>query len=253
MELKRWDIINHLIRKYQYTSYLEVGYYKGWSFDRVECNFKVAVDPNPSKTIEQEQLLPGEGMGFTLVEGDNKVRGGYIYKKTSDAFFSWIGEDKKYDIIFIDGLHESTQVDRDIQNALKHLSPDGTIVMHDCNPSTEEMTLGGTANGEWTGDVYKSFIHTTGLRNRYVVDTDYGVGVLRPSELEKEDMIQILNKTFPSLTWEEFDKFRDQFLDLISPDEFLQREERVFTNLPGLENTLVIPSKPHIVKENQIG
>ena len=54
---------------------------------------------------------------------------------TSDAFFSQ--NNQIFDLIFIDGLHYSHQVLRDINNALRWLSPTGTIVLHDCNPSTE--------------------------------------------------------------------------------------------------------------------
>ncbi len=35
--MTRWDIINHFIKKNDYKNYLEIGYYKGWSFDAVEC------------------------------------------------------------------------------------------------------------------------------------------------------------------------------------------------------------------------
>lgn len=48
--MHRWDVINHFIKKHNYHSYLEIGYFKGWSFDNVQAPFKIAVDPNPSKT-----------------------------------------------------------------------------------------------------------------------------------------------------------------------------------------------------------
>ena len=54
---------------------------------------------------------------------------------TSDAFF--LQNKQLFDLIFIDGLHHSHQVLRDINNALRWLSPSGTIVLHDCNPWIE--------------------------------------------------------------------------------------------------------------------
>jgi predicted O-methyltransferase YrrM len=51
---------------------------------------------------------------------------------TSDAFFE--RSMVKFDVIFIDGLHEEHQVDRDIVNSLQHLNPGGIIVLHDCLP-----------------------------------------------------------------------------------------------------------------------
>lgn len=246
MDLKRWDIINHLIKKNGYTSYLEIGYYKGWSFDRVECNHKTAVDPNPCKTPDQEKwtneslhfLKLGEQMKESIARPVKEA----IYKMTSDKYFGEYIVDASgksmfsFDIIFIDGLHESTQVDRDIQNALKHLNPGGTIVMHDCNPSTEEMTLGGTASGEWTGDVYKSFIdfcysakNENEFRQRiydaYVVDTDYGVGIIRKSDLKWSLSRMsplpdyITNKEYYSFPV--FAQHKEQLLNLRSVKDFL--------------------------------
>lgn len=209
--MQRWDIINHLIKKNGYKSYLEIGYYKGWSFDRVECYEKTAVDPNPSKTPEQESWITGSANyeGMTC-----------IIKLTSDQFFET--GSGIYDIIFIDGLHESSQVDKDIQNALKHLNPGGTIVMHDCSPSSIEMATTGTANGEWCGDVYKSAIYQNfnWKGNFYVIDTDYGVGILKPYSLHKN----IEDWPKPP-TFEDFLNNKGFWINLISPEEFLEREK----------------------------
>ncbi len=54
------------------------------------------------------------------------------YEMTSNEFFALEKiQNKKYDVIFIDGLHETTQVDIDIQNSLKHLNEGGFILLHD--------------------------------------------------------------------------------------------------------------------------
>jgi len=219
MQLQRWEIINHLIKKNGYKTYLEIGYYKGWSFDRVKCEQKTAVDPNPSKyewMEKSDSLWLGEESDFP--EGGIRE----IFKGTSNSFFGYYQGDRKWDIIFIDGLHESPQVDKDIQNALKHLNPGGTIVVHDCNPSSYEMTTTGTAAGEWTGDVYRSAIRVKmsfGSALFYVIDTDYGVGVLKP--YDRSD----LNHPVVNLPWEAFDPNREKLLNLISCEEFLEREK----------------------------
>src|SRR5581483_4327771 len=226
MSLMRWDIINHLIKQNNYKSYLEIGYYKGWSFDRIECGQKIAVDPNPCKTPE-EQSFTGTvyGLGTTSLGGQQM-----LFKMTSDDYFKLqetgdknVEVQVKFDIIFIDGLHKSEQVDRDIQNALKHLSPGGTIVLHDCNPSSYEMTTTGTAAGEWTGDVYRAFIkaRTSPLFYGYVIDTDYGVGILTPLKASEEDD---LLASVGDVNYQQFDTNRKAYLNLISPEEFLKRE-----------------------------
>ena len=45
---------------------------------------------------------------------------GGTHKMTSDDFFR--DNKEKFDLIFIDGLHETNQVDRDIENSLKFIN-----------------------------------------------------------------------------------------------------------------------------------
>ena len=92
--MKRYDLINYYIQKYHLNSFLEIGHWKGECFKNVICNIKESIDPN--------------------------IECNATYKITSDEFFK--NYNKKYDIIFIDGLHECEQVDRDIKNSLKHLN-----------------------------------------------------------------------------------------------------------------------------------
>lgn len=223
--MDRLSIINYFVEKNNYQDYCEIGVFTGYTLDGCKAKNKIGVDP----------------------QCDHYKGNGNIFCGTSDAFFAQLPKDKKFQIFFIDGLHESTQVDRDIQNALKHLNKGGTIVMHDCNPSTEEMTLGGTANGEWTGDVYKSFLNflenefvvidgnNAGFRSpakydAYVVDTDYGVGIIKPLKFmppidDSEYLVPNANiRLNATEDWKVFDENRKGLLNLISPEEFLKKE-----------------------------
>ena len=93
--MNRWNIINSLIDEFDYKSYLEIGVRRRGNFNRINCVLKDGVDPN------------GQGN----------------YKTTSDKFFALPNvKKKKWDIIFIDGLHIDEQVNRDIKNSLKHLT-----------------------------------------------------------------------------------------------------------------------------------
>jgi hypothetical protein len=155
--MKRWDIINEIIKKFNYKSYLEVGTQDPKSnFDKIDIQHKISIDPFP--------------MGEVTFVG------------TSDEYFESITDDVKFDIIFIDGLHHNDQVLKDIDNALNHLSENGTIVCHDCLPSTEKMQERNDHGGEWTGDVWKAIaklrIDSIDLDIK-VVDTDYGCGIIR--------------------------------------------------------------------------
>lgn len=155
--MKRTEIINILIAKFGYKSYLEIGTQDPTSnFELINAKCKVSIDPYP--------------------------RGEVTFVGTSDEYFESISDDVKYDIIFIDGLHHSDQVLKDIENSLNHLSDNGTIVCHDCLPTTEKMQERNDHGGEWTGDVWKAIAELRVERidlDIRVVDTDYGCGIIR--------------------------------------------------------------------------
>jgi hypothetical protein len=113
---KRGALINYLIKRYQYTSYLEIGCYENATFRQINIPEKVGVDPRSGGTV----------------------------RLTSDDYFNRLDPQSKFDIIFIDGLHTKEQVQKDVRNSVKHLSPDGTIVIHDCVPDAEYLQLRDT-------------------------------------------------------------------------------------------------------------
>ena len=79
---------------------------------------------------------------------------------TSDEMFNILPSNKKYDIIFIDGLHEYKQVARDIVNSFKHLNINGKIIIHDTLPTSYESSLDEfpTKHIAWYGSVYKTIM-----------------------------------------------------------------------------------------------
>lgn len=191
--MKRTDIINHLIKKHNYRTYLEIGVRDpNGNFNRISIEHKDGVDP----------------------------AGNCNYPIPSDEFFALIKghEDIKYDIIFIDGLHLEEQVDKDIQNSLKHLKGNGTIVMHDCNPPTYQHQIekydGVSA---WNGTVWKSYVKlrlTDPNLKMYVIDTDWGVGVIQKGSQELFPQPEVLDYDF-------LETNRIELLNLISPEKFL--------------------------------
>lgn len=181
-------VIQHLINTHGYTSYLELGVEFRQTFDKILCPKKVGVEP------------------------EHEVG---VLKMTSDEFF--LQNTDKFDLIFIDGLHEREQVVRDVENALLALNEKGVIVMHDCNPTTEAMQKVPREQNEWTGDVWKAFVQ---MRERpdlsmYVVDTDYGCGVIEKGNQEP--------LRAGELTYERFKEYKKEWLNLISVDEFLKK------------------------------
>ena len=192
--MKRTDIINALIQKYEYKSYLEVGTQDPASnFDLINAKCKVSVDPFP--------------------------RGEVTFVGTSDEYFESIDDSSKFDIIFIDGLHHSDQVLKDIKNSLNHLSDNGIIVCHDCLPTSEKMQERDDNGGEWTGDVWKAIaelrVETIDLDIK-VVDTDYGCGIIsRGTNIPYET-----TDNYKSYYHYSMNKWR--MLNVISPEEFIQ-------------------------------
>lgn len=186
-------LLNFLIRKYHYKSYLEIGCDSNACFNQIRAPTKVGVDPASGGTI----------------------------RLTSDDYFKTLDEKVKFDLIFIDGLHFSEQVDRDIKNSLKHLSSGGTIVLHDCNPPTEDIgayPYAGSYN--WTGDVWKAIVkwRVEPDVDICVIDFDWGCGVLqvRPNS----DVLKL--KLPVLLTWEYFEQNRKELLNLKTVDEFYE-------------------------------
>jgi hypothetical protein len=219
--MQRWDIINHLIKENNYKNYLEIGYYKGWSFDQIRCQLKEAADPNPCKDDKQVAAEYGWGIG---------VEDGLIFKSTSDDFFltriERTNRNMVFDIVFIDGLHEATQVERDIYNSLKHLSEGGTIVLHDMLPPTLEHATTGDKYGNWNGDCYKAllaFIRDDIFGNYVVriVDTDWGCGIIQRSDIPVERMEGMHNYNRAIEQFDYFFENKDKLFEIITPEEFL--------------------------------
>lgn len=194
--IKRHDIINHLIRYHNYTTYLEIGVFDGLNMQKINTKHKDGVDPGA------EGIVPPE----------------VNYPMTSDEFFNQLAPNAKYDIIFIDGLHQAEQVIKDIENSLKHLNTNGTIVLHDCNPPNELVQQIPRKTIAWTGNVWKAFVSFRSNNpqiNSYTIDTDWGVGVI-PFTSDK------LNYILNDITWNSFDQNRKKYLGLITVENFYE-------------------------------
>jgi hypothetical protein len=135
----RSTLINNIIEKYKIVNpdYLEIGVWTGETFKHIHSTSKDGVDP-------------GQYCDSSYVN----------YKMTSDDFFSKFVE-KKYDIIFIDGLHTTYQVTKDMYNSINHLKNGGWIILDDVFPHSEyeQERLNLRKSGAQTGDVWKALYH----------------------------------------------------------------------------------------------
>lgn len=192
--MTRTELINGLIKKNKYSTYLEIGVntpsQPGYNWSNVLVETKHGVDPNVDTT----------------------------FRMTSDEFFEKHIQ-QKYDIIFVDGLHIFEQVYRDIVNSLLNLNEGGIIVVHDCNPMTEITQRRLRASDAWHGDVWKSIIKLR-MENPeleiHTVDTDEGCGLIRKGSQE----LLIVSEEINVYEFSFLEKNRKKALNLISTEEF---------------------------------
>jgi glycosyltransferase involved in cell wall biosynthesis len=174
---KKYEIINNYIHKVKYNTdfsqrylvinsisnpndkYLEIGVENGYTFNNTHFLNKIGVDPSPN-FISNNLVL-----------------------KTSDDFFKNVdtntNTNTKFDIVFIDGLHQCEQVIKDVNNSIIHLNENGKILLDDIIPlnSHEQLKipLKHYYDNEilktmipWTGDVWKALYHILSLYSQYI-------------------------------------------------------------------------------------
>jgi hypothetical protein len=204
---ERHEILNFLIEKNDYQTYLEVGSWYGFTFKKVECEHKECCDPI-------------------------KLFSELTYEMTSDKLFKQlIKEGKKYDIILIDGLHLEHQVDKDIINALQCLNDGGAIVLDDSNPPTHNLgrhlDVYKEGSGFWNGTVYKSIINLRFKRD------DLYIRTLNLNDWEKQMTVIMKDTTQKTLkydnctlqrakSWDYFHVYRQQLLNVLPKNEFVK-------------------------------
>lgn len=158
---KHLNILNFIINTFGYKSYLEIGVYTGENFLNINCQNKECCD------VTDKFLSENSTVDIT-------------YLMTSDEMFEQMNKDKKYDLIFIDGMHTEECADKDIINSLKHLNPGGMVCLHDTIVYHEKSQIDLNEypeSGEWNGTTWKSI---TKLQDQniefYTIDNgDYGL------------------------------------------------------------------------------
>ena len=185
----RWDLIKYLINKYNYIDYLEIGCDQDQLFSKVDIQNKVGVDP---------------------------VSGGNL-RKTSDEFFK--ANNKKFDLVFIDGLHTYEQVKKDIINSLDCLKENGVVLVHDCMPDCMSKQAVPRYRMTWNGDVWKAIVDLRhyGDLNIYTCEIDQGIGIIKK---EKNTSILKVDKKIKDLKFKDYYENYNKYLRVININEF---------------------------------
>lgn len=180
----RIELLQFLTDKKGYKTYLEIGCDKNQVFDKINVEFKIGVDPN---------------------------RGGTL-RMTSDAFFAQ--DDRSWDLIFIDGLHEYLQVKRDVDNALSRLNTGGSIVVHDMLPVRQSQAGAKPEEKYWLGDVWFlgfDLMKRSDIRFN-IFNFDFGCGIVTRGQQEPAVLDAVNNWKFyqenysklPIITFEDY-------------------------------------------------
>ena len=185
----RWDLIEYLINKYKYSDYLEIGCDQDQLFSKVKIKNKTGVDP---------------------------TNGGNI-RKTSDEFFK--ENEKKFDIIFIDGLHTYNQVKKDILNSINCLKDEGIVLVHDCMPDSLSKQAVPRYRMSWNGDVWKAIVDLRQNENLeiYTCKIDQGIGVIKK---KRNSSILKIEKNIKDLKFKDYYKNYIKYLRVVDLDEF---------------------------------
>ena len=185
----RWDLINYIIKRKNYSEYLEIGCDQNQLFSKITIQNKIGVDP---------------------------ISGGNL-RMTSDNFF--INNKKNFDIVFIDGLHHYEQVKKDITNSLNFLNQDGIILVHDCLPTSISKQAVPRYRMSWNGDVWKAIVDLRQDENLqiYTLEIDQGIGVIK--KIKNQNKLS-LNKPVNSLKFKDFYYNYNEYMNLINLDMF---------------------------------
>ncbi len=195
--MNRIQIINSLIEKNNYKTYLEIGVntpaQPGYSHNSIKIETKHGVDPNVDTT----------------------------FKMPSDDFFAQ--NTNTYDIFFVDGLHIFEQAYKDIVNSLRFLNEGGTIVVHDCHPTKEITQRPIRASSVWHGDVWKAILKLR-MENPditiYTINADEGCAIIQKG---KQELFKTDKQEAEIYTYDFFKKNKKDILNLISVKEFKQK------------------------------
>ena len=190
---RRYDIVNEIIVKRNYTSYLEIGCFKDETFNQINIKKKIGVDP---------------------------ISGGNL-RMTSDKFF--IENKEKFDLIFIDGLHVYEQVIKDIFNSIKVLKENGIILVHDCLPRKLWYQTPTRMSDTWNGDVWKAIVACRTLENidTYTCLADEGIGVIKVQKNNNPLNLNLSN--FKNLKYKEYYTNRESLMNIISVEKLINQ------------------------------
>lgn len=184
-------LINDLISDLNYKSYLELGVSVGESWKLISCENKIGVDNNINVANEFD---------------------GVVHSTTDDYF---LNNQNKFDLIYIDALHEKNQVYKDFKNSFNALNDSGIIIFHDINPLDISQTHFNSS-----GDIFELWIELSNTYKVYTIKGTAGdsVGVFIKSENSKFIDIEVKDYTYQF-----FSENREDFISYLNYEEIINK------------------------------
>lgn len=207
IEKERLDILQKIINKINAQSYVEIGLGSGDVFRGIKCPKKYGVDPQ---------------FGDYVFEKGTQCAIKPTHELTSDQFFEQNKE--TFDVIFIDGMHLAEYVERDINNSLACLNDDGYIICHDMNPLTKGSQIMPRIQESWHGDVWKGWVNirqTNPNISMCVIPDNCGLGIIQKGSQKLLDVKGL------DITYENLEKHREEWLNLVSIEEFFANTRKM--------------------------
>lgn len=209
--MNRITLIKEIFQKTDFKNYLEIGCRDGHSFLRIKAKYKMAVDP--CFKISKRRKIKW------LFKVPQNINNKYFEEKSDDFYLkrkAHLNKIGQLDVVLVDGLHTFRASLKDVLNSLKYLNNSGIIIMHDClppnmgaalptkdYPNEEEQNAVEGWTGEWCGDVWKTIVYLRKnlleLIDTCVIDTDYGLGIVRPKGKIENGSLIIDEKSFSDI------------------------------------------------------
>lgn len=168
--MRKYEIAAELAKKCGYTSYLEIctsG--TGWTFGRVDRE-RFTRCKRLMYRIPKRNFTDGAPIDFPTREESSET-----------MFLEILRSGERFDIVFVDPWHTYECSMRDLVFGRQLVNPNGTLLVHDCNPTNQTCTDPKFRPGEWCGVTFAAYLDMVLFAEGtpYVtVDTDYGCGIM---------------------------------------------------------------------------
>lgn len=178
-ELRKFEIINSLAKKWGYRSYLEICTpTTGCTFDKVDAKLFSVYE----RFVYRCPKHVDDGSQYdyrTAQDGSSDIL---------DTIWVARGRVPIYELIFVDPWHSLSDSLDDLRGAWKLLKPGGSLVVHDCCPPNADFASPEFRSGGWCGETYRAFVDFLSFRKDVkftTVDTDFGCGIVQKLSIDE--------------------------------------------------------------------